>query len=320
MVHRGGPPERSARVTIPGRSDARRPPTGPFQAAKVSGAAHTGSLRGVYRFLLTPRWLGILALTLVAAAVMALLANWQLDRYHARTAVNERIDAGARMAPAPLRDAMPAPTGGPGTAGPAPADEVTWSRVTATGRYDTSNLILVRGRTVDRTVGFEVLTPLVLADGTAVLVDRGWIPPAPGGAATAQPQVPAAPTGEVTVTGRVVPSDSSAGAVDRRDGKLETRRIAVPRLARELPYPVHGGYVLLDEQTPAADPAFRAVPIGHTNNWQNFGYVVQWWIFAGMTLVGYAWVARREAHRKAGLDKPRPAVDRAAEPASSASA
>ncbi|MFU8873534.1 SURF1 family protein [Micromonospora sp. SL4-19] len=274
----------------------------------------------MYRFLLTPRWLGYLALTLVAAAVMVFLGNWQLDRYRGRTAVNERIDAGATMAPVPLPDALPAPTAGPGSTGPAPAERITWTKVTATGRYDTSNIVLVRGRTVDSEVGFEVLTPLVLADGSAVLVDRGWIPPVPGGSATVQPQVPAAPTGDVTVTGRVVASESGGGAVDRRDGKLETRRISIPRIAKQLPYPVAGGYVLLDQQTPAADPAFQAVPIGHTNNWQNFGYVVQWWLFAAMSIFGYGWVARREARRAAGLGKPRPPVDRAAEPASSASA
>ncbi|MFG1951006.1 SURF1 family protein [Micromonospora sp. NPDC048830] len=270
----------------------------------------------MYRFLLTPRWLGILALTLVAAAVMVQLGNWQLDRYRGRTAINERIDAGSRMAPVPLRDAVPAPTGGSGTAGPAPADRATWSRVTVTGRYDATNVVLVRGRTVDSRVGFEVLTPLVLADGTAVLVDQGWVPPAPGGA-IAQPQLPPVPQGEVTVVGRVHPSESGAGPVDRRNGRLEARRIGVPRLARELPYPVHGAYVLLDEQTPAADPVFQAVPIGHTNNWQNFGYVVQWWLFAAMTLFGYGWVARREARRLAGGDRPEQPLDRAAEPAPS---
>ncbi|MFR9778663.1 SURF1 family protein [Micromonospora sp. MS34] len=270
----------------------------------------------MYRFLLTPRWLGYLALTLVAAALMVFLGNWQLDRYRGRTAINERIDVGSTMAPAPLRAALPAPGGGPGSIGPAPAERLTWTKVTATGRYDTANLVLVRARTVDSEVGFEVLTPLVLTDGSAVLVDRGWIPPAPDGNATTQPQVPAAPTGDVTVTGRVVAGESGGGAVDRRAGKLETRRINIPRIAKQLPYPVAGGYVLLDQQTPAADPAFHAVPIGHTNNWQNFGYVVQWWLFAGMSLVGYGWVARREAHRTAGLDRPRTPVDRAAEPAS----
>ncbi|MFD0787665.1 SURF1 family protein, partial [Micromonospora azadirachtae] len=136
----------------------------------------------VYRFLLTPRWLGYLALALVAAVVMVFLGNWQLDRYRGRTEINERIDAGQRMTPAPLGEALPAPTGGPGTAGPAPAEEKVYTRVTVTGRYDTTNTVLVRGRTVDSRVGFEVLTPLVLSDGSAVLIDRGWIPPAPGGA------------------------------------------------------------------------------------------------------------------------------------------
>ena len=266
----------------------------------------------MYRFLLTPRWLGILALTLVAALVMVWLGNWQLDRYRGRTAINERIDAGLRMAPVPLREALAAPTGGPGTAGPPPTEERTFTRVTVTGRYDTDNIVLVRGRTVESKVGFEVVTPLVLADGTAILVDRGWIPPAPGGA-MAQPQVPATPTGEVTIEGRVNVSESGGGTVTRREGRLETRRIALPQLAPELPYPVHGAYLLLDEQTPAADPVFKAVPVGHANNWQNLGYVVQWWIFAAMTLFGYGWIARREARRLAGVTDDRPR-DRAADP------
>ncbi|WP_431727674.1 SURF1 family cytochrome oxidase biogenesis protein [Verrucosispora sp. TAA-831] len=273
----------------------------------------------MYRFLLTPRWLGILALTLVLASIMVMLGNWQLDRYHGRTAVNERIDAGLRMDPVPLREAVPAPSGGPGSVGPAPAEDRTFIRVIATGRYDTDNVVLVRGRTVDSKVGFEVLTPLVLADGTAVLVNRGWVPPAPGGA-MAQPEVPATPPGEVTVEGRVHASESGSGNVARREGRLETRRVAVPQLAAQMPYPVHGAYVLLDEQTPAADPVFRAVPVGHANNWQNLGYVVQWWIFAAMTLFGYGWIARREARRLAGIsddDRPR---DRAADPAPSSPA
>ncbi len=294
-----------------GATGERGLPAGP--SAPV-GRGHRGNLVVVYRFLLTPRWLGALALTLVAAVAMVLLGNWQLDRYHERSAVNERIDAGLRMTPVPLADAVAAPTGGAGTVGPVPAEERTWTKVTVTGRYDTSNVVLVRGRSVDRTVGFEVLTPLVLADGTAVLVDRGWIPPAPGGDATAQPVVPAAPAGDVTVTGRIRPGEEGSLPVARRDGKLETRRIVLPRLAAELPYPVYGGYVLLDEQTPPADPVFKAIPVGYTNNWQNFGYVIQWWIFAAMTVFGYGYFARRDAHRRAGLVRERPA-DRAAEPA-----
>ncbi|WP_018252109.1 SURF1 family cytochrome oxidase biogenesis protein [Salinispora mooreana] len=269
----------------------------------------------VYRFLLTPRWLGALALTLVAAAIMVLLADWQLARYHDRTAINERIDAGQRMDPVPLPEAAAAPTGNAGTVGPAPTTERTWTKVTVTGQYDPANVILARGRSVDRTVGFEVLTPLMLTDGTAVLVNRGWVPPAPGGDATVQPTVPATPAGPVTVTGRIRPGEGGSLPVARRDGKLETRRISLPQLAGELPYPIYGGYVLLDQQTPTADPTFKTVPVGYTNNWQNYGYVVQWWIFAGMTLLGFGYFARREAQRRAGVVREHP-TDRTSEAAS----
>lgn len=248
----------------------------------------------MYRFLLTPRWLGILTLTLVAATFMVLLGNWQLDRYRERSAVNERIDATARIAPVSLRDTLPPPGSAPGTAGPSPAKGDAWTRVTVTGRYDSTNVILVRGRTVNSRVGFEVIIPLVLADGSAVLVDRGWIPPPPGGA-SAQPDVPAVPDGQVTVVGRVHLSESDPGRIERRNGRIETRRVAVAHLARELPYPIYGAYLLLNEQDPAADPVFQAIPIGHENNWQNAGYVVQWWAFAVMTLFAYVWLARREA-------------------------
>ncbi|GLY24809.1 SURF1 family protein [Micromonospora sp. NBRC 101691] len=282
----------------------------------------------MYRFLLTPRWLGYLVLALVAAAAMVQLGNWQLDRYQGRSAINERIDATARMTPVPLGDVLAAPTGASGTAGAAPDAEDVWTRVTVTGRYDAANSVWIRGRSVERQVGFELVTPLLLADGSAVLVDRGWVPPTPGGDATARPELPATPGGEVTVVGRVRLSESGAGAVERRDGRLETRRIGVAQLARELPYPVHGAYVLLDGQTPEAEPVFQAVPVRHENNWQNLGYVVQWWLFAAMTLVAYGWVARREAHGRAGIRRPsgdrvdeatgdgaeEPSVDRVGEP------
>ena len=38
------------------------------------------------------------------------------------------------------------------------------------------------------------------------------------------------------------------------------------------------------------------IDINHENAWQNGGYAVQWWIFAGMALVAFGWQARREAH------------------------
>jgi cytochrome oxidase assembly protein ShyY1 len=256
----------------------------------------------VYRFLLTPRWLGAAALTIVASVVMVMLGNWQLDRYRERTGINTRIDNANAVAAVPLTEVLTAPTVA-GTPGPDPGEGLAWTKVTVSGRYDPANEIQARGRTVGSEVGFEIVTPLILDDGTAVLVDRGWVPAPPGGALES-PEVPAAPTGRVTVVGQVHLSESRPAPVERRDGRLDTRRISVPRLAGELPFPVYGAYVLLTEQTPAADPAFVTVPIPHEDSWQNGGYAVQWWIFAGMVFVLFGWQARREAQEASGGARP----------------
>ena len=256
----------------------------------------------MYRFLLTPRWLGAAAFAVVASIVMVILGNWQLDRYRERTAINERVDAAAVTAPVPLTSVLAAPTTR-GTPGADPGEAVAWTKVTLSGRYDRANEIQARGRTVASKVGFEILTPLILDDGTAVLVDRGWVP-APAGGALESPEVPAAPTGRVTVVGQIHLSESRPASVERRDGRLDTRRINLPRLAGELPFPVYGAYILLTEQTPAADPAFFPIPIPHEDAWQNGGYAVQWWLFAGMVLVLYGWQARREAEERAGGARP----------------
>ncbi|GAA4263410.1 SURF1 family cytochrome oxidase biogenesis protein [Dactylosporangium darangshiense] len=244
----------------------------------------------VYRFLATPRWLGYAALTVAAATVMVLLGLWQLDRYHQRAEINARIDAGTSATPVPLTSVVDAPTGAAGTVGPLPAEHTEWTRVTVTGRYDPAHEILVRGRTVEGAVGFEVLTPLVLSDGTAVLVDRGWVRPASSGALTA-PDVPPAPTGSVTVAGRLRPPESRGGRPQEVNGHAEIRRITPSAIATAVPYALFDAYVSSDE--PAA--GLTAVPAEKQNALQNAGYVLQWWLFAAMTLYGYVYLARREA-------------------------
>ncbi len=249
-------------------------------------AAGGGSVSGVYRFLRTPRWLGFAALTVVLAATMVLLGLWQLSRYHQRADYNNRIAAAAAGQPVPLDVVSPV--------GRAPAGDTAWDKVTMTGRYDPAQQILARERTLNDAVGYEVLTPLVLADGSAVLVDRGWLPPSKAGT-DALPNIPAVPDGQVTVVGRLHLPESRAAAIQNIAGTRQVRRVSTAKLASALPYPLHGGYVVLDSQTPAADPAFVGIPSDHQNSWMNAGYVVQWWAFALITLLGFGYSARREA-------------------------
>jgi cytochrome oxidase assembly protein ShyY1 len=244
----------------------------------------------VYGFLATPRWLGWLALTLAAAAVMTLLGFWQLSRYEERSEINARIDAAESAPPVPLTDLVPGPAPGD-VVGPATPGESHWATVTVTGRFDPAHEVLVRNRTVQGRVGYEVLVPLVLPDGSAVLVDRGWVAPSDAGSA-ARPLAPSPPAGQVTVVGQVRPSEGGARSVNHHQGVLQTTRIDVAALAPHLPYPVYHAYLL--EREPS-DPALTPIPVRHENAWLNGGYAVQWWLFALMVLAGFTWFARKEA-------------------------
>lgn len=246
----------------------------------------------MYRFLLTPGWLARFAAALAIAAVMVLLGTWQLSRYEERSAINARIDAAAVAEAVPLSGVLTTPTGG--GVGPAVAAADTWTMVTATGRYDPAHQLLVRGRTVEGRVGFEVLTPLVLADGSAILVDRGWVPPPEAGLTTA-PEVPTPPGGSVTVTGRIRPGESGGAPVERHGGVPQTRRIHLESVAAGLPYPIYGGYLTMEAQQPPADPGLTPIPVRRENAWLNGGYAVQWWLFAAMVLAGFGWLAKRQA-------------------------
>lgn len=226
------------------------------------------------RLFLTRRWLGLLLLTLVAATIMVFLGRWQWGRYELRSDINARIEASATAEPVPFT-----------------TEAREWTRVTLTGEYDPELEILVRNRSVEGRTGFEILTPLRLADGTAVLVDRGWVAPHPRGA-VAKPDVPPAPGGTVSIIGRVRNPESGA-RVELRDGQWQARRIGVPEIAPKLPYRVAPVYVTADDGSTELVP----IPAGRENDWLNLGYAVQWWLFAGGALFAYYWLLRRE-HRQ----------------------
>lgn len=229
-----------------------------------------------YRFVLTARWLG---LTLAGAVVMvacALLSQWQWGRAVERAAANDVI-AESREA-APLDETLPA--------GKALDPDERWTLVEAVGVYDTANEIVLRAQTNNGVNGFEIVTPLVLADGTAILVDRGFIASESTGHV---PDYPAAPSGEVQVTGRVYEYEESGGGVSEVDGHLEARRLSDDLLGPHLDRELRSAWIADVEPaglTALETPSFK--------DWQNYSYAVQWALFAAMVPLGWVVLARRE--------------------------
>ncbi len=238
----------------------------------------------MYRFLLGRRWIGLALAVVLLVSAFVLLGRWQLHRLDERRAFNAVITANTAAAPRPAAALL-----APGRGVPAGAE---WSRVTARGRYDAAHQILVRYRPLDGEPGFHVLTPLVTAGGSAVLVNRGWIP---GTGSAELPRAPKPPAGVVAVTGRVRPTEHADPGEGRPAGG-QVRYVDVAQIAGTLPYPVAGGYVELVGQRPAPGDTPHLLPLPELSEGPHLAYAVQWFLFAAIAIGGVFFLAYDEAH------------------------
>jgi cytochrome oxidase assembly protein ShyY1 len=242
-----------------------------------------------YGFLGKPRWLATTLATLLAIAAFCALGSWQWHRAKTRDTPH-RIDV-ASLQPIPVKQALgTATTVAPGAQA---------RPVTAAGRYDVNHQLLVPGRTLDGRDGTYVLTPLLDVDGLGadgLVVLRGWVPGRPT-------SPPAAPTGPVTLTGWLAPSedaDDPAAAADLPAvlpaGQVAT--VSTARILSQVPYRLIDGYVGLDRQTPATTlavvPAPPAPKPGIRWSVQSLSYSVEWYFFALAAVWMWVTAVRRE--------------------------
>lgn len=163
--------------------------------------------------------------------------------------------------------------------------------VEASGRFDTDSQVLVP-QYMDDAEGYAVVTALVTEEGVAMPVNRGW---------TEDPDaVPAAPEGDVTVTGWLQPpQESSEGFVPvgaPEEGTVE--RIAPSVLVGEWDQRIYAAYLTLPDRESAVDGLTAmpppAPPTGFTINWRSLSYTVQWAMFGVSALVFWVLLMRRE--------------------------
>ena len=233
------------------------------------------------------RWFGAALVILVLAGACVQLGRWQLHRLQEREARNEVTRSNLAAAPTPLAEIV----------GP---DHVVGERhdrrtAVVTGRYDASKQVVVRYRNMDDRPGFEIVTPLVMADGTAVLVDRGFLPRQ--GGELAPSSVPAVPSGDVTVTGRVRRSERGGHTSGGTPVDGTARLINGPEYGATLGLKLYDGYLTVDHQEPAADPAFDGLPGPEIDNGPHFFYALQWFFFALLAVGGLVYFSRQDVRK-----------------------
>ncbi|MGW7209386.1 SURF1 family protein [Streptomyces sp. NPDC054837] len=239
----------------------------------------------MYRFLLTPRWWGINVFVLLALPFCVFMGSWQLSRFEDRMADHDRAtsqvatDAGDPARP--LSDLLPVDK------------ETSGAQATATGRY--GKQLLVPGRELDGRNGYYVLTLLRTDGGKALPVVRGWLP----GTADAA-KAPAAPSGQVTVTGALQASEQPGENGVSAQGGLpagQTSAISAASLVNLVSYGVYDAWVTLN----TGDSGMKAVPAAaapdtglNLKAFQNLGYTGEWFVFAGFVVFMWFRLFRRE--------------------------
>ena len=239
---------------------------------------------GRWSFLWRPRWLAGHLLVIVVTVTFVALGLWQLDRDNEK----HTKDAAAKAeytAPAPELAAS----------GTEPA---SGTRVEVTGTYDDASEVLLRNRVRGGEGGYDLLTPLVLDDGTAIVVDRGWVP---RNTVDKHRDDLRAPTGAVTVRGPVAAPRTltTDDTVDERAGRLTLPRVDLDRIQQQTDHELRDVYITAQFQDPAPADGVPSLPTPPpSDNVNHMQYALQWFAFALIPLVGWPIVLWRVSRRQ----------------------
>ncbi len=209
--------------------------------------------------------------TVVAVLVFAALGNWQLHRAAEKRALALAFSRGGMALALPTADdGLP-----------------RYQRVRARGRYDPDHQFLLDNRSHAGRAGVQVLTPLLLADGSAILVNRGWLPL--GGTREATPEISVAADSR-EVSGRLDPLPRPGIELQSAPPAGWPKLVNYPRveeLSALLRRELRPRTILLDAQAPD----------GYVRDWhppgmapdRHLGYAVQWFALAATAIA--IWIA-----------------------------
>lgn len=230
---------------------------------------------------------------ILLAALCVRLGIWQLDRLQQRRESNAWIESHLAQLPIDLKDA------------PRSEDELVYRRVIARGVFDTDHQFVLTNRSLGDLPGVHLVTPSRLeATGTAVLINRGWLP-----IEDASPEKWAKHQAEGTVTVVGIARSSQeeprwSFLADPTSGPGQPlpesfRLLIIDHVQSHVPRALLPVYVQ-ESQAPELTPA----PVPHASialsQGPHLSYAIQWFSFAGIGLIGGGLWLRRRVQRRRG--------------------
>lgn len=223
------------------------------------------------------------AVVLVAAVGMAALTArlgwWQIDRADQKTALHQ-AQLRQRALPPLGPDALPRDA-------QAAASE-RHRGVQLQGTWLAEHTVHLENRQMNGRPGFYVLTPLRLQDGSAVLVERGWVPR--DLLDRTRVTAPPPPQGLVRVEGRVAPGPGRLYDFEGAASGPIRQNLDVAAYARETGLPLRPFSVVQEDGTaPVADGLLRQWPAPAADVHKHHGYAFQWFALCALIIGLYVW-------------------------------
>ena len=236
----------------------------------------------MYRFLLRPKWIAFHLLCLLGVVLMVNLSMWQLGRLSDRREFNSEVHERSSLETVNISEL---------DLSDPPA--VQWRSAGAIGTYDPSEQVLILNRSQNGVAGLNVVTPLILDDGRAILVNRGFI------ALSATP--PSAPLGTVRVLGTVQISDqrTSGQATQASGEQSEFFRLDIARLEEQIDYELLPVALVAKASEPSEEPTIAPINPPELSQGPHMSYAIQWLIFSIAVIVGWVLAIRKSLANRA---------------------
>ncbi len=218
----------------------------------------------------------VLLATVASIAGTARLGLWQLDRAGQKNALQAEIDA---------RHAMPALLSTDLARDGLQAARQLSRVVRLSGTWLDAHTVYLDNRQMGGQSGFVVLTPLRLDDGSAVLVERGWM--ARDFMDRTRLAAPPAEPGRVDVEGRIVAHPSRLYEFDSAASGVIRQNVDLADFARETGLDLRPVSIL--QTGPQPSTLRRDWPRPSTGVHKNYGYAFQWFALAALILGLYVW-------------------------------
>ena len=239
------------------------------------------------KLMFSRRWWWTTLIVLAAIGVTIRLGIWQLDRNAQRQALIHRVQLAQAM---PVLDLNQRPF-------PTDLESMEYRQVMVTGMYDFNHQVVLRNQVhslnLGNEPGFALVTPLILADGTAVLVERGWIPlkfDTPESWRQFDEPGTVALDGVIRLS--LTQGEMGSAVMDPTLAPGESHLdywnfVNLPRLQQQLPYPILNVYVQQASTINQQSFPYRMVDEPDLDPGEHIGFALQWFFFCGLLVIGY---------------------------------